>query len=85
MKTILGTEKPHPEALAQMCERGGTWFAYQNIDMSSAALGHLQFLKCGEGCTYVTPPERYPADTQAGMGWRYVLCGQVILTTGEIE
>ena len=82
-KLILGTEKPSPDALQQMRERGGDWFAYQSHDMSSVTLGDLQFLQCGEGRTYAKPPARMP-DTQHAIGWRYALVGKVNLETGEI-
>jgi hypothetical protein len=66
-----------------MRERGGDWFVYQSHDMSSATLGDLQFLQCGEGRTHQTPPARMP-DTQHAIGWRYVLVGKVNLETGQI-
>jgi len=81
---LLGDQTISPEALTTMRERGGDWFAYQSHDMSSRTLGDLQFLQCGEGRTYITPPERMP-DTQHGLGWRYVLVGKVNLETGTIE
>ena len=56
---------------------------YQSHDMSSRSLGDLQFLKCGPGCTLEAPPERMP-DTSAGLGWRYLLVGEVDLETGAI-
>lgn len=87
MKThkLIGDEKVSPEALQQMRERGGTWGCYQNVALDSDLLGALQFLKVGPGCTYAEPPEKYPADTMAGMGWRYLFVGFVNLKTGEIE
>ena len=84
MSTILGDEKPAPEALEKMRKRGGKWAAYQNHDMGSASLGHLQFLNVGEGCTFTEAPERMP-DSHLGIGWRYVLVGFVNLETGAIE
>jgi hypothetical protein len=83
-KLILGTERPCEEALATMRERGGRWYVYQSHDMSSRSLGDLQFLKCGPGCTLEAPPERMP-DTSAGLGWRYLLVGEVDLETGAIN
>ena len=47
---------------------------YQNHDMGHSLLGHLQFLKIGEGCTFQSPPERMP-DTAKFIGWRYVFVG----------
>jgi len=80
----LGTEKPSPEALQQMRERGGTWAVYQNVTLDSAGLGHLKFLKVGVGCTFETAPERLP-DTPSEINWRYWLAGIVNLDTGDIE
>lgn len=78
-------DKPDPEAIAQMQVLGGTWAAYQNVAFDSHNAGHMQFLKVGEGCTYETPPPKYPMDTEHGMGWRYVFIGMVNLETGEVE
>jgi len=82
-KTILGDDKPCDEALAQMRERGGSWAAYQNVDMGHSQLGHLQFIKYGPGCTFATPPPKCP-DTAVGFGWRYTFVGVVDLATGNI-
>jgi hypothetical protein len=68
-----------------MRQRGGKWAAYQNAALDSANSGHMQYLMYGEGCTYGKPPERYPADTEHGMGWRYVLVGLIDLETGAIS
>ena len=73
-----------PEALQQMRDRGGDWFAYQSHDMSSRTLGDLQFLQCGEGRTYKEPPARMP-DTAHAIGWRYLFVGKVNIESGEIE
>jgi hypothetical protein len=81
---LLGDEKPAPEALEQMKKLGGTWAAYQNVALDSANCGHLQFLKVGEGCTYKEPPDKYPADTSSGVGWRYLFVGMVDLEDGTI-
>lgn len=62
---------------------GGNWFAYQNKDLGHPGCGHIQYLKCGEGCTYSEPPGRYP-DTDYGIGWRYLLKGKVDLEDGFI-
>ena len=80
---ILGDERPHEDALVQMRERGNYWAAYQNHDMGHPQLGHLQFIKYGPGCTFVSPPEPCP-DTVHGLGWRYVFVGIVDLATGDI-
>jgi len=87
MAALLGNPTIDPEALQQMRERnrpGTQWAAFQNHAMDSADLGGLRFLQVGEGCTFVTPPERYP-DTQFGTGWRHLHCGFVNLETGTIE
>jgi hypothetical protein len=86
-RTILGTEKPEPQALAQMRERteeGQSWSAWQCVDMSSADLGRLQFIKIGRGCTFTEVPSRCPDTPTAGFGWRYTYVGNVNLDTGEI-
>ena len=83
MTKHLGKVEISPEALQQMRERGGDWYAYQNHAMDSADLGGLQFLQCGEGRTYQTPPARMP-DTQHAIGWRFLLVGKVNLESGEI-
>lgn len=74
-----------PEALEAMRSRGGAWAAYQNVAMDSSEFGHLQFLKYGTGCTFEVPPERYPADTASGMGWRYLKVGTVDLEAGVLK
>lgn len=83
MTKLLGDAKPSPEALATMRERGGDWYAYQSHDMSSATLGDLQFLQCGDGRTFAIPPDRM-SDTQHAIGWRFLLVGKVNLESGEI-
>lgn len=85
MGKIIGSAEVHPDALAQMKERGGTWAAYQNLALDSANKDHLQFLKVGEDCTYREPPEQYPKDNEHGMGWRYRHVGMVNLETGLVE
>jgi hypothetical protein len=60
------------------------WVAYQNHDMGSSQLGHLQFLQVGEGCTYTQAPNRMP-DTVARLGWRYLKVGKVNLEKGVLE
>jgi len=84
MSKLVGDVKPEPEALKKMQDRGGDWYAYQNQDMSSADLGHLQFLQCGAGCTFEIPPIRMP-DTHERIGWRYGFIGKVNTESGEIE
>jgi len=85
-KLILGNEKPDSAVLTILRERlkpGQTWFVYQNHAMDSASLGHLQFLCCGPGCTFPDPPQRMP-DSHLGIGWRYLLVGEVDFETGQI-
>jgi len=71
------------EALAAMRKRGGTWAAYQNMDMGHPDLGGVRCLKIGPDCTFHGPPDRMP-DTQHGIGWRYLHVGWVDLETGMI-
>lgn len=52
-----------PETVATLKERGGTWGVYQCLALDSVNAGHLQFLKYGEGCTFVEPPYRLPDST----------------------
>lgn len=78
--------KIDPEALETMrsAPRPGTvWAAYQNQAMDSAQHGHVSFLRCGEGCTFITPPVQYP-DTALGPGWKYRHIGHVDLEAGKI-
>jgi hypothetical protein len=82
---LLGDATVHETSLGQMKERGGKWAAYQNVALDSVGLGHLQFLKYGEGCTFTVPPDKYPSDTEHGMGWRYLLVGSVDFESGSIK
>jgi hypothetical protein len=72
------------ESLATMRARGGSWAAYVNMALDSAARGHLQFLRVGEGCTFAAPPEQLP-DTRESINWAYRFCGMVNLQTGAID
>lgn len=65
------------------CEDGDIWYVYENRDLGSSQRGHLQFLLVGPARTYREPPPRMP-DTQAGLGWRYLLVGTVDLATGTV-
>lgn len=85
MHKLIGDGVIHPEALDQMRQRGGSWAAYENVAMDSSNMGHLQFLRVGEDCTFKKPPEKYPADTPAGMGWRYAFVGFVDLEKGIVN
>ena len=79
----IDTEPIHPDSLQQMRDRGGTWYAFQNHELGHSHVGALQFLQCGEGRTYTTPPARMP-DTARAINWRYILVGRVDLETGAI-
>ena len=85
---IISDQKISPEALDLVRERthaGQKWYAYQNVAFDSAGLSDLQFLRVGTDCTFAEPPQKYPFDSQFGMGWRFWLVGEVNLVTGEIE
>jgi hypothetical protein len=84
MTKLLSPPQIDEGALRQMRERGGKWAAYENKALDSANCGHVQFLMYGEGCTYGKPPPHYPADTEYGMGWRYLLAGLVDLERGIV-
>lgn len=73
------------EAIETMRARGGRWYAYQNMDLSSCACGSFQFLQCGTGCTHKVPPSQMPDTSSMGLGWRYKLVGRVNMETGELE
>jgi hypothetical protein len=76
--------KPTPEALKAMKDRGGLWGAYENHDLGHPDCGHLRFLKYGPDCTLKKPPMVFP-DTPDFIGCRYVYVGTVNLETGEVE
>jgi hypothetical protein len=81
-------EKASQEALEQMRESpynydDTRWAAYQNHAMSSAGLGHLQFLAIGPQNTFKEKPKHFP-DSKAGTGWKYQFIGWVDLETGEV-
>ena len=87
--SLIGDEQPAPASLdAMRMQTGdgkpGEWYAYQNHDLGHGNLGHLQFLRCGEGCTHTTPPDKAP-DSVSGFGWRYQPVGRGNLETGLIE
>lgn len=90
MKTnIINDEKAADEALAQMKSSpynyaDTKWAAYQNLDMSSRGIGHLQFLAVGPQNTFKEAPAHAP-DSAAGLGWQYVHMGWVNLETGKVE
>lgn len=74
-----------PEALEQMKERGGNWAAYCNMDMGHPNLGHLKFIKWGEGCTLSEAPKPRLPDFPNAINWRYQYVGEVDLETGEVK
>jgi len=74
-----------PNTVAEMKSRGGTWAVYENHALDSANVGHLQFLKVGEGCTYKDPPKQYPVDTEHGTGWRYQYIGMLDFDTMTVD
>jgi hypothetical protein len=84
MKTEI-EDRPEPEALAQMVERGDEWYAYKNMDLGHSQLGHLKFLQVGVTRTFKAPPARMPDGPDGSIGWRYILLGPVDLKTGEIK
>jgi hypothetical protein len=74
----------HPESLALMRSAGGTWAAYENVELGHPELGHMKFLKVGETCTFKTPPNPLPGTTRE-INWRYHYIGMVNLETGEVH
>lgn len=87
-KLIFGDARPDGESLAAMrnssCNFPDTrWAVFQNHDLGSHDLGHLQFLAVGPRNTLKLAPARMP-DTQTRFNWRYVIVGFVDLATGEI-
>lgn len=85
MADLLGNARPSDELLADLRQRGGAWAAYQNVDMSSAGLGHLKFLKVGDECTFKLPPEVLPDGPDGSINWRYYYVGILDLETGAIS
>ena len=69
-----------PSSLAQMQKLGGNWAAYCNMD-----LGHLKFIKWGEGCTLAEAPKPRLPDFPGVINWRYQYVGEVDLATGAVE
>jgi hypothetical protein len=65
-----------PETVATIKERGGTWGVYQNLNFDSSKRGHVQFLRYGEGCTFLELPARLP-DTNTAINHAYVLVHRV--------
>ena len=87
--TVIGDEKAADEALAQMKSSpynhpDTKWAAYQNHDLGSRNIGHLQFLAIGPQNTFKEAPARAP-DGPSGLGWRYVYVGWINLETGKVE
>lgn len=74
----------HSQSLGFMRSKGGTWVAYQNHDLGSPNIGHLQFLKVGSDCTFSEPPPHYPGHVYSD-SHPYRLVGTVDLATGVIN
>lgn len=70
------------ESLASMRAAGGTWAAYECHALDSSLVGALRFLRYGKGCTYATPPERWPGG--GSVEWSFVLVGYVDLPQGAV-
>ena len=85
MNKLIGDAAIDLDALQTMKDRGGEWYAYQNMALDSADAGRIAFLQCGEGRTFTTPPDKHPDGTSIGPGWKYLHVGQVDLETGEIK
>jgi hypothetical protein len=84
MTPFIGDDRNvHPEPLATMRNRGGTWAVFQGQALDSVTAGQLRFLKVGAGCTYEAAPERMP-DTKDEIGWKFGHVGYVDLETGLI-
>lgn len=83
--TLVGDGKIGEDALLFMRNQGGTWAAYQNVDLSSRMIGTLRLMKVGPGCTFETPPERMPDSPKLGPGWQYYFVGFADLEAGEIR
>jgi len=74
-----GTERPGPEALQQMRERGGSWLATSPMDMSSSTLGELRFPSVRQGRTFDIPAWKYPDSTFSALAGEFLaLLGIVI-------
>lgn len=85
MNTLIdpcGIADPTDEAIKQMRESpynfpDTVWYAYQNHDLGHPDIGRTAFLAVGSQNTFKTPPKNYPDSQATGLGWRYVLVGQV--------
>jgi hypothetical protein len=82
---LIGNVEPTVETITIMRERGGTWAAYQDHDLGSLGIGHMKFLRYGEGCTFSEPPKPRLPDTRTEINWRYQFAGLVNVETGKIE
>lgn len=80
---FVGSTEIEDESLAQMRERGGRWAVYQNHDLGSSQVGHIQFLQYGPERTHKAPPAHMP-DSASGLGWRYLFVGYVDLPAGRV-
>lgn len=84
MTKLLGDKEIFKPTLELLRNAGGTWAAYQNVALDSAGLGHLKFLRYGEGCTFAEPPKLRLPDTQTEINWKYYFVGLVDLERGII-
>jgi len=86
--TLIGDGKIERAPLKTMRafqEDGIRWAAYQNHDLGHPDAGRLAFLQYGgPKSTFKTPPPRYPDTESVGLGWRYVLVGEVDLKEGKV-
>lgn len=86
MTKLIGEPEIEALTLGMMRDQkagNAEWFTYQNHDLGSSQVGHLQFLQCGPNCTYKEAPKKMP-DSHLGIGWRYLLVGKVDLDSGGI-
>lgn len=88
MSKMIGDAPLGESALEQMRQSPHNypdtrWAAYQNHDLGSPDVGHLQFLAIGPQNTFKEAPGRMP-DSHLGIGWRYQHVGWVDLDEGKI-
>lgn len=84
MGKLVGDNTIGADALLFMRNQGGTWAAYQNVDLSSRQIGHIRCLKYGPGCTFLDAPKPRLPDSKLGPGWQYYYVGTVDLENGKI-
>lgn len=84
MGKLVGENTIGADALTFMRNQGGTWAAYQNVDLSSRDIGALRFLKYGPGATFQDAPQPRLPDSNLGPAWQYYYVGTVDLEAGRI-